>query len=149
MKALLYKFIRSRPFKHHGSFGRFDVFKSRLLSIYVHEFYRSDKDRCLHDHPWHFLTFILKDGYIEEMYLYPDHISKLHEPTNDRQRTSYYRRPRSILWRPARTAHRILLIPGSHPWSLVFVGPKVRAWGFHSLAGWIPWKQGDPDPACE
>ena len=35
--------------------------------LYLHRFFRSDKDRELHNHPWEFaLSFILSGGYQEE-----------------------------------------------------------------------------------
>lgn len=33
--------------------------------IYLHKFLRSDHDRALHDHPWNFVSIILKGGYWE------------------------------------------------------------------------------------
>lgn len=39
--------------------------KNRFLKIYLHKFMRSDEDRALHDHPWSFLSIILRGGYFE------------------------------------------------------------------------------------
>ena len=33
--------------------------------IYLHHFLRSDHDRALHDHPWNFVSIILRGGYWE------------------------------------------------------------------------------------
>lgn len=114
-------------------FSRYDLVKNRWFAIYLHEFFRSDNARCLHDHPWNFLSLILWGGYWEEM------TTGLH-----------WRRPGSILFRRAETAHRIVL-DGSRKrvWSLVVVGRKHRPWGFYSVRGWLPWVAGEPNPVCE
>jgi hypothetical protein len=36
--------------------------------LYLHKFFRSDKDRDLHDHPWNFRSLILTAGYWEHSY---------------------------------------------------------------------------------
>jgi hypothetical protein len=113
-------------------FYRYVLLKTRWFAVYLHEFLRSDGDRCLHDHPWSFVSIILSGGYWEEM---PD--------------GRHWRPVGSILLRRAKTAHRIELWPGTRPWSLVIVGPKVRPWGFHTVAGWKPWQKGEPNPICE
>lgn len=38
------------------------IFGCRLV---LHQFHRSDNDRHYHDHPWNFISFILKGSYIE------------------------------------------------------------------------------------
>lgn len=112
-------------------FWRHTVFKCRWFAVYFHQFLRGDQDRCLHDHPWSFVSFIVWRGYWEEM------ADGLH-----------WRRPGSILVRPAKTAHRVVVEPGTKPWSLVIVGRKSREWGFHESTGWVPWKPGY-SPICE
>jgi hypothetical protein len=108
------------------------LFKSGPLSVYLHEFNRGDNDRCLHDHPWHFLVVILAGGYSETM----------------ADGKTYWRRPGSILWRPARTAHRVDLPAGRRAWSLVIVGRKRRDWGFFTPSGWRKWAP-NYKPICE
>jgi hypothetical protein len=104
----------------------------------VHCIMQSDDDRALHDHPFHFLTFILKGGYYEYL--------------ADGSKT--WHGPGSVLWRPAKTAHRIDLkqkavepsslgVVSTWPpelapaWTLVFRSRYFREWGFHTKAGWI------------
>lgn len=111
-------------------FWRYHLLKTRWLGIYLHEFVRSDHDRCLHDHPWGFVAVIIRGGYMEQM-----------------ADGYYWRRPGSILWRPAKTAHRIEIPYGSRPWSLVFVGRKVRDCGFYTKDGWR--KNDGVSPLCE
>src|SRR4051812_27033096 len=61
-----------------------------LHALYLHEFFRSDKSRCPHSHPWWFITCVLKGGYWE------------HTDTG-----KHWRRPGYIRWYPANHFHRI------------------------------------------
>lgn len=122
-------------------FSRYDLIKTRWGSVYLHEFFRSDSDRCLHDHPWPFLTIILRGGYYEEI-----------RPDQDAYRGTLklWRPPGYIGRYPAEHAHRIEISPSRpRPWSLVFVGPKVRPWGFWTVTGWVAWVRGQGNPICE
>lgn len=112
-------------------FRRFTLIKFPFLSVYLHQFFRGDLDRCLHDHPWSFVSIVLCGGYYEHM-----------------ESGKYWRRPGSILFRRATTAHRVTIRPGTHPYSLVFVGRKWRDWGFYTLSGWKAWRPGW-SPICE
>lgn len=120
--------------------------RNRRLNVYVHKFLRDDDDRALHDHPWWFVTAILRGGYIE------------HTETRDperrmvlRCRTSIFdvRSPfwrRSVGYRPATHQHRVALphglnsegradatVPRVPCWTLIITGANVRTWGF-----WCP-----------
>lgn len=121
-------------------FIRYTLLKTRWGGLYLHRFYRSDGSRCLHDHPWPFVTLILRGGYFEE----------LANPSVPVGGMPVWRPPGYCAAYPAQHKHRITLAPdGPKPWSLVLVGRKERAWGFQTATGWVPWKKGDPDPICE
>jgi hypothetical protein len=122
-------------------FRRYDLVKTKFGSIYLHRFFRSDRDRCLHDHPWSFVSIVLRGGYWEEMF---------YKGKDENGIIPYWRRPGSILWRPAKTAHRISINTNKPlPWSLVFVGRRSRSWGFWTVDGWKKWEPGQPNPVCE
>lgn len=104
------------------------------LNVYLHKFMRSDVD-TLHDHPWWFLSVILRGGYIE-------HTESADRKMVLRCRTSLFdvRSPfwrRSIGFRPATHRHQVVLpsINGVEQpcWTLIVTGRNVRAWGF-----WCP-----------
>jgi hypothetical protein len=66
--------------------------RNRRFNIYLHKFLRDDDDRALHDHPWWFVSLILKGGYFE------------------RVRHTVLRRDRfSVAFRPATHRHRVIL----------------------------------------
>jgi hypothetical protein len=109
---------------------RYKLLKTRWGNIYLHEILRSDEDKCLHDHPWPFITIILRSGYREQL------------PSG-----TFWRRPGTLLLRPARSAHRIEV--DKPAWSLVIVGRKWRAWGFFTRDGWRAFVPGQPRPICE
>lgn len=113
---------------------RYYLLRSRWLSVYLHQFHRSDEGTELHDHPWHFVAVILKGGYWEWLRTPSRHTPGL---TFLEQ---HWRPPGSILIRPAATAHRVEVDSDRLPWSLVILGPIVRKWGFHTPSGWMHWK---------
>jgi hypothetical protein len=82
----------------------------------VHHWLGSDDDRAFHDHPWWFLTFVVKGGYTDKT---PDGDEILRAP--------------AIRFRPALHQHTVTYMPGG-AWTVLVTGPKARTWGF--------WKDG-------
>jgi hypothetical protein len=82
------------------------------FSIRVHHFYRSDDARYHHDHPWWFITLVLKGGYTDVSDEGEDHLG-----------------PGSVRYRPAKHSHTVLT-DGGGVWTLVVTGPNVHRWGF-------------------
>ena len=117
--------------RRHGALylDRLRVVSCPWFGLYLHWFQTSDDD-CLHDHPWPFLTVILRGGYWEDT---PG-------PSLDRATVSRWHGPGSVRVRPARWLHRIAIDPAHKPVTLVLRGPVGRAWGFETRAGWIPWR---------
>lgn len=114
---------------------RYFLLRTRLLNIYLHQFHRSDEGRDLHDHPWAFVSVILRGGYWEWR------PTEKHEYASDVQVQERHWKPvGSVLFRPAKTAHRVEVDPARLPWSLVFCGPRIRTWGFYTQSGWKEWK---------
>lgn len=119
----LVKEIVSRAGKVH--FRRWAIFESRWFSIYVHNIARSDNEADPHDHPWGFLTVVLRRGYSERVW---------NEKHGVRE---YVRRPGTFAYHPTTDFHKITLL-GADSWSLVFTGPRTHdLWGFATEAGWV------------
>jgi hypothetical protein len=102
--------------------------RNPLLNIYVHQFLRSDDDRALHDHPWWFVSLIVRGSYLE-----------VTEAGTNRRRAG------SIAFRPAEWRHRVQLdsnswvSDGEFPcWTLIVTGRRRRMWGFWCKTA--PWK---------
>lgn len=91
------------------------VFEVPWFSIRLHNFLRSDDMRHLHDHPWWFVTLILRGSYYD--------ITEI-----DGERYASDRlKPGSIRFRPANHAHAVST---KGCWSIVVTGPINRRWGF-------------------
>jgi hypothetical protein len=110
---------------------RHSLFSCAWFAIKVHNILLSDPS-CQHDHPWAFITFLMKGSYIEESYFegwkrdrYVIHAKRKH-----------YKRF-SLLFRSAKYTHR--LIVGKPVWTFVVTFKKVRTWGFVTPSGWVEW----------
>ncbi len=126
---------------------RWFIFRSKYFNIYLHHIARPDEDPDPHDHPWNFLSVLLRGGYTEAQYkmgilnLPPSPLTNV---------TSCYRRlylgtttrscP-SIGYRKAETVHQIETVK-PNTWTLVFTGRDRRDWGFVDFwKGWIFWRE--------
>lgn len=119
---------------------------SSWFSIKVHNILISDEE-CLHNHPWAFISIILKGSYLEDTRSY---MEDYYEGKKDWSKPAFSTkngfpvrnkifRAGNILYRPANWAHRLQL---KEPvWTLVFTFRKIQPWGFFTKNGWIPhWK---------
>jgi hypothetical protein len=86
-----------------------------LGSLRVHHWTGPDDDRAHHDHPWPFITLVIKGDYDDHS---PAGIDRLHAG--------------SVRFRRAEYKHYV--IPAPEAWTVLVTGPKVRSWGF--------WKDG-------
>lgn len=140
--------------------------RNRVLNVYLHQFLRDDDDRALHDHPWLWISIILRGRYVEQTIA----AGGIH-----RRRL---RRALSVRFGTPWTAHRVDLVKSGSPdapalvrawarnnllpdyaipcWTLFITGPRVRNWGFHCPRGWVPWQRftdpADPSrigPGCD
>lgn len=153
----------------HRLLGRSDVFDEEgalymtrwrlvdvawLGGIRVHRIVRSDVDREPHDHPFTFLSLILKGGYFEASYV-RDGVTVDGDPVF--RESERWFPPGSLIFRRAEALHRLTL-PKQLPkwtnigcddmpplvereaWTLVITGPRRRVWGFQTDEGWISWR---------
>jgi hypothetical protein len=97
--------------------------------VRVHEILRSDLGHDPHDHPWSYLTIVLKGGYWEHRY------EEIHGYCV--WQSSKWHGPGSILWRQAGSLHMLSLPPGKTATTLFITGSKVRSWGFQTPSGFI------------
>lgn len=83
-----------------------------LFSIRVHQWIRSDDKRYFHDHPWHFITLVLKGGYTDVSLSGRDVLSA-----------------GNIRFRHALHQHYVEVPPGG-AWTILLTSMPVRNWGF-------------------
>ena len=96
-------------------FTRYKLIDTRFGSLYLHQLYAPNWHPHCHDHPWSFVTLLLKRGYLEE------HNGEL-----------VTHKPWKILYRAAEFSHNVVTPTGTS-WSLVAVGPKRREWGYNDF----------------
>lgn len=111
--------------------------RNPFLNVYLHNFLRSDDDRALHDHPWWFISLMIRGEYDE-----------VTESGVKRRRAG------SIAYRPAEWRHRVQLLrkwvedgredqrarggplvrywstPEQPCWTVIVTGRRSRMWGF-------------------
>lgn len=101
---------------------RFDV------AVRVHEILSSDAGRDYHDHPWPYITIVLRGGYFEETPVFKDGIFS--------GASVKWHPPGSVLFRRAQSWHRLELPRGGHDMkrracTTLFISFKYRQhWGF-------------------
>jgi len=122
-----------RPF-----LDRWGIVHERIGGFYLHHIAGPDPGMDLHDHPWSFVSIILRGSYTEqtaearEACLLAE-IAEQWPETSERswRRFSIHRMPLTI-------AHRITAVePGT--WTLVLRGPTRRKWGFYLPDCWTVW----------
>lgn len=132
----LYQKVQGRAYHHIYSGGdlymeRFWVVKESPLhrfSARLHKIVRSDADRHLHDHPFHYLTIILFGGYTEVT------------ENEDGIRVSRWYGPGSVVVRRATSAHRLILPHNSYALTLFLMWKVDRQWGFWVNKRWVYWR---------
>lgn len=148
---------------------RYYVLKSRWANIFIHQFLRSDRDD-LHDHPWNFLTYLVRGAYTENKWnpetskVEQTRRSNVGEPTYqevlaDKRpgRSTRPLRQNRLVFRRATDQHQVVVDRDlkreqKHlaPLTLFVSGPTKREWGFvREVPGmlgfksrrWVPWRE--------
>lgn len=119
------------------------LIQNRWGTVRVHHFLSSDDDRAMHDHPWWFITFMLKGSYVD--------VSKCTECYDGKTEPMWWDcricdgtgiirdrlRVGSIRFRRATHIHRV---ESTGSWTFVISGPWQRHWGFWSKGTFQRWK---------
>jgi hypothetical protein len=105
------------------------------FGVYLHRMTAPDPGIDLHDHPWPFVSLILRGGYVEER-----------AESREAPRLAFYaeawptkcRRGMEMEWRAgsihrlrADECHRIISLRRVPTWTLVLTGRRFRNWGFY------------------
>lgn len=118
------------------------IVRTPLGMLRLHHIVAPDGDRHLHDHPFSFVSLVLRGGYIEER---PSRGVAPHV-ADEAARSITERSAGSIAYRRAADAHRIRQVERGGCWTLVATGPLFRRWGFWVPAGagrytWRHWEE--------
>lgn len=96
---------------------RYRIIQTPWFSVYLHRMDGPDSRPTLHDHPWAFISLILRGGYREKRW-------NLH----DRSVWHKDRRWLNIMRRD--DAHAIEYLFRKPTWTLLLVGKRRRKWGY-------------------
>lgn len=146
---------------------RYYVVRSKWFNLFIHQFLRSDRDD-LHDHPWHFVTYLVKGAYTENKW------NEKTQQVDSVRRKNYpmllgFSRPNvqnRLIYRKATDQHQVVVDndlkreqKDQASLTLCLTGPTVREWGFikevkvqndgvtpiseqyRPLRTWIPWRE--------
>lgn len=118
---------------------RYFLLRSKLGNVYLHNIVRCDKDPDPHDHPWDFVSVLLRGGY--EEFVYDRHATCSIDVGRDAlwPLARAWRYAPSFAFRRAETVHQIKQVR-PNTWSLVITGPIARRWGFWPNAEWQHWR---------
>ncbi len=116
---------------------RLRVIQTPWFGVYLHWIYAPDRDRDPHDHPWPFVSWILRGGYTERVW-----VKMWHESvgfTRKRDRWSGHTMSTTV-------AHSVTAVdPGTV--TFVVVGRRCRQWGFWTDQGWVAWPDYTREPS--
>ena len=117
------------------------LFKDRKrapFNLTLHKIVKSD-DPIFHDHPWPYMTIVLKGGYWEHTPVFNNEGKKIAE-------FQTWRGPGSVIMRGSGEYHYLEIDPSVGPaTTLFFMGPQQREWGFlvdkpKRKTQWIQWQ---------
>lgn len=113
--------------------------------VRVHHIREPDADAELHDHPFWFVSLVLRGWYVEERaeddgrFAHDLGEDDARGPGGPRVYTT--RRAGSLTYRSANCAHRIASVSRGGVWTLV-VGRRAHpTWGFWTADGWVGWRE--------
>lgn len=106
---------------------RWRIIQTPWFGLYLHRMTGPDPRPTLHDHPWNFLSIVLRGGYIERR------LDPLTMVVNEAHRIRRVNRMRT---HDAHSIRRLLRVP---TWTLLFVGARRRTWGYVESDGSPVW----------
>lgn len=108
---------------------RMRIIRTPFFQIYFHRIYRPDNQREMHDHPFDFISFILRGWYGENV-----------PRAGGGQK---YVKRRWWNFKFAEGRHSIRTVSCRPVWTLVITGPERREWGFWVDGGtrWVSMDQ--------
>jgi hypothetical protein len=97
---------------------RLRILQTPWFGLYLHRFDGPDPRPTLHDHPWPFVSFVLRGGYVERR------LNTLTMQVDENHRVRFVNRM------PTHGAHAIMRLTRTPTWTFMVVGRRVRTWGY-------------------
>lgn len=120
---------------------RYRLIQTPWFGIYLHRINLPDSRPTLHDHPWNFVSIVLKGGYCERRATEPVNLSSARWRTYEAGQINRM---------PIGHAHYIASVFRKPTWTLVFVGRRQRVWGYwDEKAGLRHWTRFDRHPYAD
>lgn len=115
---------------------RWRLVQTPWFGVLLHCIRRPDHDRHLHDHPWPFVSIILRGGYVERRArnVWRATMHAAGHPNRARLRT---RRPGSIARMRRGEFHAIEALRAEPTWTLVLAGRRSNGWGYATEHGFV------------
>lgn len=98
--------------------SRLRIVQTPWFALYLHRMDGPDSRPTLHDHPWNFLSVVLRGGYIER---------RLDPRTMTVDEHRVVHRWNRMCTHDAHAITSLLRLP---TWTLLFVGVRRRTWGY-------------------
>lgn len=125
------------------------ILSTPWFTVRLHKIMLSDKGPP-HNHPWKFVSVILKGEYVEELF-HPFKVTSFGQVTLGEPRP-LRRKAFKPVYRSRTQFHRVLV---KEPvWTLCLTSGAMlhngsARWGFMTHDGYVPWQQFDPDATEE
>lgn len=97
---------------------RWRLIQTPWFGVYLHRMDGPDPRATLHDHPWRFVSLVLRGGYVER---------RLDPLTMEVDEARSVTRANVM---PAAGAHAIVRLLRAPTWTLLLVGRRRRTWGY-------------------
>lgn len=101
---------------------RWRLIQTPWFAFYLHRMTGPDSRADLHDHPWNFLSIVLRGGYAENT------------PEGMREVTRFN-------LKRAEDFHSIRYLLRHPTWTFVITGRRRRVWGYKQGDGWVQFDQ--------
>ena len=134
--AFFEKFVISRR-PGEPYLTRWRLIHTPWFGILLHKIDGPDPDQDPHDHPWNFISIVLRGGYTEQLTA----LIPLSSTKRIRATTFQSWNWLSVHKMPLGKYHKIVTLHKKPTWTLILTGPRKREWGFLTQDnGHIMWK---------
>jgi hypothetical protein len=112
--------------------ARLRVFDTPWFGVYLHDIFEPDADRDPHNHPWPFISIVLRGSYEEQVHPEPNGRRSWFVKKHHRRFSAH--RMGTV------SAHRITYAAPRLK-TLIIRGKRTGGWGFFTQGGYVPWQE--------